>query len=119
MPTRDSRREDYILRILRQAGEALRRLRERLTASADSAQSVRQEARAEIAQVLGDQAAMLGLVDADTASRLIGKRDRVELWADLLQLEADACDASGDARAAAALRTRTAGLRAAATKLPE
>jgi hypothetical protein len=47
MPRRDSQRDDYLLRIIRQAADALRRLRERLTASAESAATVREEAASE------------------------------------------------------------------------
>jgi hypothetical protein len=117
MLRRDSQRDDYLRRIIRQAAETLRRLRERLTGSAESATAVRDEARAAIPELLGEQSGLLMRLDADTAAHLIGNRERVELWASLVELDADACAAAGDSAGAATNRARAAALRAAANKL--
>ena len=119
MLRRGSQRDDYLLRIIRQAAEVLRRLREQLSRSAESAASVRDEARASIAELLGEQSALLVRLDADTAARLIGHKTRVELWADLVDLEADACAASGDTAAEATNRARASAIREAASKLSD
>lgn len=117
MRSRSTEQEDYLLRIIRQAAEALRRLRELLTASAESGPVVRQEVYAATEQLLGAQSALLTRLDAETAVRLVGSRRRTQLWADLVELEADACDCAGDTVGGAANRARAAALRAAAERL--
>lgn len=117
MRLRNSEQEDYILRIIRQAAEALRRLREMLTGSAETSETVRREAGISIEQLLGEVSPLLSRVDADTAVRLVGSQTRIALWADLLELEADACDRAGDTAEASAHRYRAAALRTAAVKL--
>ena len=44
MRSRSSEQEDYLFRIIRQAAEALRRLREMLTGSAEASETVRRDA---------------------------------------------------------------------------
>lgn len=117
MRLRNSEQEDYILRIIRQAAEALRRLREMLTGSAEASETVRREAGIAIEQLLGEQAPLLTRVDAETAVRLVGSQARIALWADLLELEADACNRAGDTTGASAHRDRAVALRTAAGKL--
>lgn len=117
MPRRDSQREDYLLRIIREAADALRRLRKRLTASAGAAAAVREESRVAVTELLGEQASLLTRLDADSAARLIGNKERVELWADLVELDADACVALGDTASEATYRARASAIRAAAKKL--
>jgi hypothetical protein len=117
MRLRNSEQEDYILRIIRQAAEALRRLREMLTGSAEASETVRREAGIAIEGLLGEVAPLLTRVDADTAVRLVGSQTRIALWADLLELEADACDRAGDTTEGSAHRARAVALRTAAVKL--
>lgn len=117
MRLRNSEQEDYILRIIRQAAEALRRLREMLTGSAEASETIRREAGIAIEGLLGEVAPLLTRVDADTAVRLVGSQTRIALWADLLELEADASERAGDAGEASTHRARAAALRAAAVNL--
>jgi hypothetical protein len=117
MPRRDTQRQDYLLRMLQQAAEVLKRLREMLTASAESGIEVRQQARSAVEELLGDQSSLLTRLDAETAAQLLANADRVRLWADLVALEADACDATGDAATGTTLRARAMALRTAATRL--
>lgn len=117
MALRRSEREDYLLRIIREAAEALRRLREMLTESGEPSATVRRDVEIAIGQLLGETSPLLTRVDADTAVRLVGDDGRVALWADLLELEADACELAGDETEASAHRARAAALRAAAVKL--
>jgi hypothetical protein len=117
MRARSSEQEDYLLRIIRQAAEALRRLREMLTGSAEAGEAVRRDAGIAIEQLLGEVSPLLARVDADTAVRLVGSQTRIALWADLLELEADACERAGDASEASTHRARAAALRTAAVKL--
>lgn len=117
MRARNSEQEDYILRIIRQAAEALRRLREMLTGSAEASETVRREAGIAIEGLLGEAAPLLTRVDADTAVRLVGSQTRIALWADLLELEAEACERAGDASEASTHRARAAALRTASVKL--
>lgn len=119
MRTRSSEQEDYLLRIIRQAAEALRRLREMLTSSAAASPTVRAEVHDAVGQLLGPDAALLSRLDAETAVRLLGDHVRAGLWADLLDLDATASVAGGDEIAATTQRTRAAALRAAAARSDE
>jgi hypothetical protein len=106
------RQEDYLIRIIKQAAEAIRRLREKLMTSATARSGIRQEVNSVTEQVLGAQAGMLARLDAETAVRLVGWR-RAQLWADLVELEADACYVDGDSVAGAVKHARAVALRAA------
>src|SRR5471032_2626684 len=92
MGTSSSEQEDYLIRIIKQAAEALRRLRGKLTASEVVIPDILQEASVATEELLGAQAGMLSRLDAETAVRLVGSSRRAELWADLVELEADALD---------------------------
>ena len=113
MGMRSGEQEDYLIRIIKQAAEALRRLREKLTASATASPSIRQEVNSATEQLLGAQADMLARLDAETAVRLVGTWRQAQLWADLVELEAEACDVDGDSVAASVRRARAVALRAA------
>ncbi len=117
MKPRGNTQEDYLLRIIRQAGEMLRQLRRRLLGGETSPASVRQDAAAAIDLLLGSQAPVLAMLDPGSAVRLVGHPAVVELWCALLDVEADAADASDDGAIATRRRTRAARLRDAARHL--
>jgi hypothetical protein len=106
--------QDYVLRLIRQAAEALRLLRLRLAGGRDAPARVRRQAAAAAAGLLGRDAPLLHALDAASAVRLVADPRRVALWAGLLDVEADAARAEGDAESAAARENRAAALRAAA-----
>ena len=117
MRPRGNTQEDYLLRIIRQAGELLRQLRRRLLGAEVSVESIRQDAAAAIDFLLGAQAPVLGMLDAISAARLVGHPDVVELWCALLDVEADTSEASGDPASAVRPRARAVALRNAARML--
>jgi hypothetical protein len=117
MRARGNSQEDYLLRMIRQAAEALRRLRHRLAGTADAPEVVRMDAVAACDALLGSQSAVLAMLDASTAVRLAGHPEIVSLWTALLDVEAGALDAMGDATTAARRRARVVALRDAATEL--
>ena len=117
MRPRSNTQEDYLLRIIRQAAELLRQLRRRLLGGEASAETIRQDAAAAIELVLGSQAPVLGLLDAASAVQLVGHPALVALWTALLDVEADAAEAGGDAAFAGRRRARAAALRDAAREL--
>jgi hypothetical protein len=113
MGTHGGEQEDYLIRIIKQAAEAIRRLRGELSESAAAIPAILAESNSAIEQLLGAQAEMLARLDTETAVRLVGSSRRAQLWADLVELEADASDIGGDAVAAATKRARAVALRAA------
>jgi hypothetical protein len=117
MRPRGNTQEDYLLRIIRQAVEVLRLLRHRLLGGEASVESIRQDAAAAIDLLLGAQASVLGMLDPDSAVRLVGHPAVVELWCAVLDVEADAADASADPGLAARRRARAVALRDAARSL--
>ena len=114
MRPRGNTQEDYLLRIIRQAAELLRQLRRRLIGGEESAQTIRRDAAVAIDMLLGSQASVLGVLDPESAVRLLGHPALVHLWTALLDVEADAAEADGDANVATRRRTRAAALRRAA-----
>ncbi len=117
MRARSGDREDYVLRVIRQAAEALRLLRLRLAGGADSPEVVRRQAAAAADALLGPDAPLLARLDARSAARLVGDPRRVALWRGLLDVEAAAVEAGGGDRARAdALRARARALAAAAAE---
>jgi hypothetical protein len=114
MRVRSGEREDYVLRVIRQAAEALRLLRLRLTDGADAPALVRRQAAVAIDALLGADAPLLARLDAGSAVRLVGDRRRVALWHGLLDVAAAAADAAADPAGADALRVRARALAAAA-----
>ncbi len=117
MSIRRSDQDDYILRLIRQAAEALRRLRERLTHSAASPETVRHEAAAATDALLGPEAPLLRRLDPRSAARLLGHPGQVAMWAELLEAQADAAHAARDLEGAGALGARAKALREAAAEL--
>jgi hypothetical protein len=108
-------RDDYILRLIQQAAAALRNLRTRLGGGA-SADEVSRDADEAIGTLLGPQRPTLERLDAWSAANLLGDADRVFLWSDLVALQADLREASGDAEGSAALRKRASSLKSHAPR---
>lgn len=116
MRARSSEEEDYILRVIRQAAQAVRALREMLLHGRDAPSAVHARAAATIGALLGDRAELVSVMDATTAVRLVGDPRPVALWASLVELQADALDAT-DQVAGARYRQRADALRQAAAEL--
>ena len=114
MPLRTSNQEDHLRRLMRQAAEAVRWLRERL-AGGEPPMDIRADAATAIASLLGPEAPLLGMLDAVTAARLLGNTERVTLWAALVEADADAALTAGDPAGAAERLRRASDLRAAAS----
>jgi hypothetical protein len=114
-----SAREDYLIRLIQQMGEVLRRLRARLAGKVDAADTaeIEREAGQAIATLLGPQAVLLQQLDAASAVRLVADADRVALWTGLMRVQADAQRASGHEDAADRLVSRAAALEQAAQAL--
>jgi hypothetical protein len=109
-------REDYLLRMIQQAGEVLRRLRARLTGelATDDDPDVEREAGKAIATLLGPQAPLLQQLDATSAVRIVGDAERVGLWIAFMRVQAEAQRAGGRADAADRLAARATALEQAA-----
>jgi hypothetical protein len=103
------RERDYILRQINQASIALTRLRERLVGGAQPDEIV-QAARAAQGELLGNDAPMLRALDPSSAAHLLGDKQVVAMWADLLRIEADAHRTAGRTDEAAALELRARSL---------
>ena len=114
MRPRGNTQEDFLLRMIRQAAEVLRQLRRRLLGGEVSVETIRHDAEVAIDLLLGGQAPVLGILDANSAVRLVGHPAVVELWCSLLDVEADAAESSADPAFAAQRRARAAALRDAA-----
>lgn len=104
-----SQREDYLLRLLRQAAEALRRLREALNGEGSPAE-IEKEADAAIGELLGPRYGLLSSLDAVSAASLVADPRRIELWANLIRVKAAARQRRGDETGAAALERRARDL---------
>ncbi len=109
-------REDYLIRLIQQLGEVLRRLRARLVGKVDAgdAAEVEREAGQAIVALLGPQAPLLRQLDPASAVRLVADVDRVALWVQFLRVQADAQRAAGRADAADRLTARAGALEQAA-----
>lgn len=82
-------RDDYLLRLIQQVAATLRRLRERVEGDALPDETMR-DAGAAIGELLGPQRALMEMLDAKSASALVGDYERLELWIALIRLQADA-----------------------------
>lgn len=98
-------RQDYLLRMIEQAFEVLRRIRLRRQ-SGELVRAVR-DADGAVDELLGPAAAVATRLDASTAAQLIREPERVALWARIVAEKAEALHALGDEPAA-----RAAGRRA-------
>jgi hypothetical protein len=112
-----SSRSDFILRLIEEIGAALRRLRGRLAGGAP-ATAVVAGAREAQATLLGSMWPVLQTVDAATAAALVRDPWRLELWSDLLLVEAEAHRTLGDEPRAQALEKQAALLAAYAGEAP-
>lgn len=111
-------REDYLIRLIQQLGEALRRLKARLSGKLESgdAAEVDREAGSAIASLLGPHATLVRQLDAASAVRLVGDPGRVALWVEFLRLQADAQRLDGRGDSATRLEARAQALEQAATQ---
>ena len=100
MRPRGNTQEDYLIRMIQQAAEVLRRLRHRLTGGGGSPEEVRRD--------------RAGPVEAQHPVR-VARPDVVHLWAALLDVQAGGSEP--DDVAASRLRSRAQSLREAAIAL--
>ena len=117
MRPRGNTQEDYLLRIIRQAAETLRRLRHLLAGGGGTPEVVRMDAVAATEALLGSQASVLSLLDPLSAVTMVGHPAVVNVWVALLEVEAGAADAMGDREIAARRRARALALREAAASI--
>lgn len=101
---------DYIMRMIALAAAAVARLRERLRAGARPAEIVG-EVRSAQNQLLGKDLAIYRALDGASAASLIGDKETMRAWADLLELEAEALRSGGEQAEADRLDTVVAALR--------
>lgn len=101
---------DYIMRMIALAAAAVARLREKLAAGARPAEIVG-EVRSVQSQLLGKDLAIYRALDGASAASLIGDKETMRAWADLLELEAEALRAGGEEAEADRLDTIVARLR--------
>ena len=114
-------RRDYLLRLIQQAAAAARRLRELLTGEGVTGDEVASEADQAIGALLGGgpQAQLLERVDADTAARLVGDKERLRLWIELLRIQGEALRRAGLDAQGERVTGRAAALEAAVTRNEE
>lgn len=102
-------RDDYLLRLIQQVAATLRRLRELHNRDALPDETMR-DASAAIGELLGPQRALMEMLDAKSASALVGDYERLELWVALLRLQADAARKTNDGAKADKLNARANAL---------
>ena len=101
---------DYIMRMIALAAAAVARLREKLAAGARPAEIIG-EVRSAQSQLLGKDLAIYRALDGASAASLIGDKETMRAWADLLELEADALRADGESAEATRIDGIVAALR--------
>ncbi len=111
--------EDYLVRLIRQAFDVLRRLRAKLMGDPRAADEVVRGAREAQGELLGPLFGAMTMVDPDTAVGLMRDRERLEAWVELIRLESDALRAGGDEAAAEAVGRRADAIREAYERLLE
>lgn len=111
-------RDDYLLRLIQQVAATLRRIRERVEGGALPDETMR-DAGAAIGELLGPQRPLMEMLDAKSASALAGDYERLELWVQLIRLQADAARTLNDTARAERLVARADALNAARPKPPE
>ncbi|WP_043580147.1 hypothetical protein [Gemmatimonas phototrophica] len=99
--------------MIQQLGRALARIREMLLGGTSTGAAVRAEIAATAATLFGRDSAMLERLDAESAVRLIASPERVALWVQLLDAEAESWDREGGSARASACRARATALRQA------
>lgn len=106
---RDER--DYLLRMIAAAAAIAARLRERLVGGGSADEIVR-EARQAQNELLGKDAPLFRALDPASIAKLVADKKRIEAWAELMRVEAEALRAAGKPDEAAALDARASALRA-------
>lgn len=101
---------DHILKLIAAAAAAIARLRGRMGDGAPPLDIVG-ESRAAQAQLLGKDAALLLMLDPNSAVHALGDPERLAQWVELLRLEAEALKLAGREQDAVAIETRAAALR--------
>ncbi|MEX2177506.1 MAG: hypothetical protein WD801_02270 [Gemmatimonadaceae bacterium] len=101
--------QDYLMRMIAIAAAAVARLRARLL-EGDAPDEIVQEARAAQGELLGKDAGMLRMLDPSSAAHVLGDKLRLEQWAELLRVEAEAQRRAGREAEAQSLETRAASL---------
>jgi hypothetical protein len=112
-------REDYLIRLIRQAFDVLRRLRAKLMGDPLAADEVVRGAREAQGELLGPLFGAMTVVDADTAVGLMRDRERLEAWVELMRLEAEALRVGGDAAGADTVARRADAVAGACDRLLE
>ena len=107
MSIRDER--DYILRMIAVAAAAVARLR-KLLMGEGSAEQIAREARSEQDKLLGRDANLLNALDAASAATFMANKDVLQVWVELIRVEADALRAAGKTAEADAREARARGL---------
>jgi hypothetical protein len=100
---------DYILRMIAAAAAAAARLRERLVGGAQPDEIV-QAARAAQGELLGKDAMLLRALDPASAAHVLGDRERITAWVELLHVESEALRKAGREDEATMLDARAAVL---------
>lgn len=92
-----------------------------MTGEGVASDEVASEADQAISALLGGgpQAQLLERVDADTAARLVGDKERLRLWIELLRIQGEALRRAGLDAQGARVRGRAAALEAAVTRNEE
>lgn len=109
-------RDDYVLRLIEEAGIVLQKLVQKFSLGATSAKEVVQEAQTAQATLLGPHAKIIPHVDADTAIMLINNPDKVDLLIGFLRVEANASIELGREDSARELESRAEALERAAKR---
>ena len=104
-------RDDYLLRQIQLAAAALQRLISRV-GSGESSDTVVVDIRAAIAALLGPNGPLLERLDARSAANLVGDPERVQVWSQLLALQAESERHAGRDTVADALAARARALAA-------
>lgn len=98
------------MRMIEQAAAVVARLRQRLVGG-DPPEEIVLAARAAQVELLGKDGPMLAMLDARSAAHVLGDPQRLEQWAELLTVEAEAHRKAGRAEEADAIEQRARDLR--------
>jgi hypothetical protein len=99
---------DFILRMIEAVGATLRRVLKRR--EENDLAGARQDVAATIGEVLGPGAAMVPMVDSMTAANLVSDPQRLALYCQLLEVDADLLEEMGHGDRAIATRRRAVEL---------
>ncbi len=111
-------RDDYLLRLIQQVAQALRRLRGRVEDGA-LPEEISRDAGAAIGALLGPQRALMEMLDARSAASLAGDAERLDLWIALIRMQGTAALNANDPAKAARLNARADALHAARPAQPQ